>query len=78
MRELNRNLFFVVKAIETNNYDSHYHALRVNVINRGEVKVIRQSDLVSFRPMFICEPVGGNGAQYVCPKNDIDLYNEQN
>jgi len=76
-RDLDRNLFLVVKDILTLNYDNHTHAYRVQEINQGEMGVIQQSDLITFRPMHICNPIDMDGTKFVCPKYDIDIYNEQ-
>jgi hypothetical protein len=47
-------------------------------MNGGVEKVIQQKELITFRPMHICKPIGIDGEEYVCPKYDIDIYNEQN
>jgi hypothetical protein len=76
-RDLSNNIFFVLKDIVTLNYDSHTHSYRVRQINNGTQTVIKQSSLVTFRPMHICKPINMNGIECVCPKLDVDLYNEQ-
>ncbi|EDO36381.1 predicted protein [Nematostella vectensis] len=65
---------FVVKQLETSSYDNHTHSYRVRVLNRGDVEVKRQTDLVTFRPLHI---VTMGNQQFICPKTDVDVYNEQ-
>ena len=71
------HVFFVLKEIQTLNYESHMHAYRVRVQNGAGITVLSQAELTTFRPLHVCTVIGGNGSKYICPKVDVDVYNEQ-
>ena len=73
----NDNIFFVLKNVMTLNYQTHFHAYRVRLLNQGFTKVMRQTELTTFRPMHVCKSTGDERSLYVYPKNDVDVYNEQ-
>ena len=73
----NAQVFFVLKEIATMNYESHLHAYRVRILNEGAITVRSQEELTTFRPLHICTIVGDNDSKYICPKSDVDVYNEQ-
>ena len=73
----NAQVFFVLKEIVTLNYESHLHAYRVRVLNEGAITVRSQEELITFRPLRICTIVGDNDSKCICPKSDVDVYNEQ-
>ena len=39
--------------------------------------LLRQSNVVTFLLMNMCTPIDIEGVMFVCPKYDIDIYNEQ-
>ena len=71
------HVFFVLKEIQTLNYESHMHAYRVRVQNGAGITVLGQAELTTFRPLHVCTVIGDNGSKYICPKVDVDVYNEQ-
>lgn len=44
------HVFFVLKEIQTLNYESHMHAYRVRVQNGAGITVLSQAELTTFRP----------------------------
>lgn len=76
-RDLDRCLFFIVKDITTLEYDTHTHSYKVSRLVQGPPRVVRHTELVTFRPMNMCTPIDMEGVTCVCPKYDIDIYNEQ-
>lgn len=76
-RDLDRCLFFIVKDITTLEYDTQTHSYKVSRVEQGPARVLRQTELVTFRPMNMCTPIDMEGVTCVCPKYDIDIYNEQ-
>ena len=70
-------VFFVLKEIVTMNYETHLHAYWVRILNEGAITVRSQAELTTFRPLHICTIVGDNDSKYICPKSDVDVYNEQ-
>ena len=70
-------VFFVLKEIVTHNYEVHLHAYHVKVLNDGAVTVRSQEELTTFRPLHICRSIGDNQSSFICPKSDVDVYNEQ-
>lgn len=75
-RDLDRCLFFIVKDITILEYDTHTHSYKVSRVVQEPPRVLRQTELVTFRPMNICTPVDMEGVTCVCPKYDTDIYNE--
>lgn len=75
-RDLDRCLFFIVKDITILEYDTHTHSCKVSRVVQEPPRVLRQTELVTFRPMNICTPVDMEGVTCVCPKYDTDIYNE--
>ena len=73
----NAQVFFVLKEIVTLNYESHLHVYRVRVLNEGAITVRSQAELITFRPLHICTVVGDNDSKCICPKSNVDVYNEQ-
>ena len=73
----NAQVLFVLKEKVTLNYESHLHAYRVRVLNEGAITVRSQAELTTFRPLRICTIVGNNDSKYICPKSDVDVYNEK-
>ena len=70
-------VFLVLKEIVAMNYESHLHAYRVRILNEGAITVRSQAELTPFRPLHICTVVGDNDSKYICPKSDVNGYNEQ-
>ena len=70
-------LFFIVKDITTLEYDSHTHSYKVSRVEEEPPRILKQSELVTFPPMTMCNPTGVTGVTCVCSKYDIDVYNEQ-
>lgn len=75
--DLDGSLFFVVKDIPTLEYVTHTHSCKVSRLEHGPPIVLRQTELVTFLPMNLCTPIDVEGVTCVCPKYDIDVYNEQ-
>ena len=76
-RDLDRCLFFVVKEISTLEYDTHTHSYKVSRVEQGPPRALRQTKLVTYPPMNMRTPIDMEGVTCVCPKYDIDVFNEQ-
>ena len=54
------HVFFVLKEIQTLNYESHMHAYRVRVQNGAGITVLSQAELTTLRPLHVCTVIGDN------------------
>ena len=68
------NIVFLLKEIITLNYDSHIYAFRIGHISPIIGSTIKQSCLITFRPLHIHKPIQMEGINGICPKLDVDMY----